>query len=102
MGRATEPVGGGTEMRRAGSLDRLGLPLSVWTTELDCQQQSLLDPARLESAEYRPRVLSLTERRVVVDWKRASDILYCCWRHLLIQSASMAASTAQQTESIWG
>src|SRR5258706_13680367 len=34
-------------------LDRLGLPLAVRAAEPDRQQQPLLDPARLESAEYR-------------------------------------------------
>ncbi len=47
-----EPLGGGAEMRRRGSFDRLEPSLAAWPTEPDRQQQPLPHPARLEPAEY--------------------------------------------------
>src|SRR5207249_7424102 len=40
----------------------MGLSHPVWPPELDCQQQSILDSARLESPEYRlPRAVAYGE-----------------------------------------
>ena len=102
VGGATEPVGGGAEVRGSGSMDRLGLPLAVWAAETDRQQQPLFDSAGLESAEC--GVASIVPARAAGRPRigaNGSVMGCCCWKRLSIPGASMAACIARRTGWNW-
>ena len=65
---AARLLGGGAEVRRAGPLDRLGLPHPVRPAAPGREQQPVPDPAGRERAEPRLAALALCGRRLAADW----------------------------------